>query len=86
MPVDSDGLLMEITLGEGEESFLIYCPAEEEIYSLEKVIKEIDKAFMDDVILRKIIMDELESYLSGSVTLEDAVSSAGNKIKLYLGE
>lgn len=31
-------------------------------------------------------MEAMEAYLSGTVTMEDAVSSACNKIELYQGE
>lgn len=82
----ADGLLKEITLGEEEENFLIYCPEQMKIESLEERIKELDKDFSDDVIIREIVMDELESYLSGTISLEEAVSIAGNKIELYLEE
>lgn len=85
MEVDTDGLLEEITLS-GEESFLIYCLSKDEIDSLEQEIKELNNVFTDDVIVRDIIMEALGSYLSGTVSLEEAVSSAGNKINLYLGE
>lgn len=83
--VDSDDLLEEITLSE-EESFRIYCLPKDEIDSLEQEIKEINNVFTDDVIVRDIVMEALGSYLSGTVSLEEAVSSAGNKINLYLGE
>lgn len=83
---DSEGLLREINLGEEEKSFVIYSPDEKEIDSLEKEIKEIDDVCTDNVILRDITMEAMEAYLSGTVTMEDAVSSACNKIELYQGE
>lgn len=86
MDVDEDGLVAEISLGGEEESFMLYRPTDDEIASLEQEIKEIDNVFTDDVILRNIVMEALQSYLSGSATLQDAVSSAENRINLYLGE
>lgn len=49
-------------------------------------IRQIDHAFTEDVVVRDIVMETLESYLNGSVGLEDAVASATNRINLYLGE
>ena len=85
MEADSDGLLEEITLS-GEESFLIYYLSKDETDSLEQEIKEINNVFTDDVLVRDIVMEALGSYLSGAVSLEEAVSSAENKANLYLGE
>lgn len=86
MDVDPDGLVAEISLEGEKESFKVYRPTEDEIDSLEQEIKGIDNVFTDDVILRNIVMEALQSYLSGSASLEDAVSSAENRINLYLGE
>lgn len=86
MDVDPDGLVAEISLEGEKESFMIYRPTDDEIDSLEQEIKEIDNVFTDDVIMRNIVMEALQSYLSGSATLQDAVSSAENRINLYLGE
>ncbi len=82
---DADGLLEEITLSE-EENFLVYCPSKEETDALEQEIKELDQVFTDDLVVRDTVMEALGSYLSGTVSLEDAVSSAENKLNLYLGE
>lgn len=86
MDVDRDGLVAEISFDGETESFMLYRPADDEIASLEQEIKGIDNVFTDDAILRNIVMEELRSYLSKSATLEDAVSSAENRINLYLGE
>lgn len=86
MDADEDGLICELYLGDDVESFYIYAPTEEENASLEQQIKQIDHAFTEDVVLRDIVMEALESYLDGSVGLEDAVASAVNRIDLYLGE
>lgn len=86
MDADEDGLVAEISLGGEVESFMIYRPTDDEIASLEQEIKEMDNVFTDDVILRNIVMEALQSYLSGSAALQDAVSSAENRINLYLGE
>ncbi len=82
---DADGLLEEITLSE-EENFLVYCPSKGETDALEQEIKELDQVFTDDLVVRDTVMEALGSYLSGTVSLEDAVSSAENKLNLYLGE
>ena len=86
MDADEDGMICELYLGENIESFYIYVPTEEEIASLEQQIRQIDHAFTEDVVVRDIVMETLESYLNGSVGLEDAVASATNRINLYLGE
>ena len=86
MDADEDGMICELYLGENIESFYIYAPTEEEIASLEQQIRQIDHAFTEDVVVRDIVMETLESYLNGSVGLEDAVASATNRINLYLGE
>lgn len=77
---------MKFYLGENIESFYIYAPTEEENASLEQQIKQIDHAFTEDVVVRDIVMETLESYLNGSTGLDDAVASATNRINLYLGE
>lgn len=86
MDADEDGMICELYLGENIESFYIYAPTEEEIASLEQQIRQIDHAFTEDVVVRDIVMETLESYLNGSVGVEDAVASATNRINLYLGE
>lgn len=86
MDADEDGLICELYLGEDIESFYIYAPTEEENASLEQQIKQIDHAFTEDVVLRDIVMEALESYLNGSAELKDAAASAVNRIDLYLGE
>ena len=86
MDADEDGMICELYLGENIESFYIYAPTEEENASLEQQIKQIDHAFTEDVVVRDIVMETLESYLNGSAGLEDAVASATNRINLYLGE
>lgn len=86
MDADEDGMICELYLGENIESFYIYAPTEEEIASLEQQIRQIDHAFTEDVVIRDIVMETLESYLNGSTDLEDAVASVTNRINLYLGE
>lgn len=86
MDADEDGMICELYLGENIESFYIYAPTEDENASLEQQIKQINHAFTEDVVIRDIVMETLESYLNGSIGLEDAVASVTNRINLYLGE
>ena len=76
--------MMQVLLD--EEVFSIYCPTADEVSSLEQEIQDMDLVYNDDAILRDLVMEALDSYLSGSTTFDDAVSSAENKINLYLGE
>lgn len=79
-----DGSMMQVLLD--EEVFSIYCPTADEVSSLEQEIQDMDLVYNDDAILRDMVMEALDSYLSGSTTFDDAVSAAENKINLYLGE
>ena len=79
-----DGTMIQVLLD--EEVFSIYCPMADEVSSLEQEIQDMDLVYNDDAILRDMVMEALDSYLSGNTTFDDAVSSAENKINLYLGE
>ena len=81
-----DSILTEISLDGEEESFMVCRPTEGEAASMEQEVEGIGNVFTDDAVLRDIVMESLLSYLSKTVTLDDAVSSAENRINLYLGE
>lgn len=86
MDVDADGLVCELVMGEELDSFLIYAPTENENDELEQQIKEMKTVYTEDAVLREIVMNAAKEYLDGQQSLNDAVSSAVNRINLYRGE
>jgi ABC-type glycerol-3-phosphate transport system substrate-binding protein len=50
------------------------------------LIKSLDTAISDDLVVRDIIFSQLQAYLNGTASLDDTVKNISQKLNLYLAE
>jgi len=83
---DGDGILTEIVPPDPYDSrFIMRLTDEQQQYCIQ-LAEQLNESAMDDEIIKKSIMENLQKYLEGSLTLEEAQKDTVQKINLYLSE
>lgn len=76
----------EIELDLGNVTLNLELLTEEEKEAYISLVESLDTAVNRDWIIREAIFEQLEDYLDGSISLEEAVDNMAKKIDLYLVE
>lgn len=75
--VERDGVMEPVHL---------YKTSQEEVDACLEQLDHLGYAFVDDAVVREAVMESLQKYLTGELSLDDAVDEAGKTIELYLAE